>query len=94
MKATVRKQFAFLPPLAWALAIDALDLLPNLINLILTPLGGLGLVGDFGFDVVQSFIALVIFEDPLFGVLNTDIIAPPGFDLLPAYTLNVVLLGL
>lgn len=87
---SVRPQFAFLPPIAWAIAIDALDFLPNVINFFLQFIGGIGIATDLGFDGVQTFLAFLIFQDPLFAVTNADFVLPPGFDVFPAYTAKVV----
>ena len=86
----VRPQFAFLPPIAWAIAIDALDFLPNIINFFLQFLGGIGLATDLAFDGVQTVLALLIFQDPLFAATNADFVLPPGFDIFPSYTAKII----
>lgn len=87
---SVRPQFSFLPPIAWAVMIDAFDFLPNVINFFMQFLGGIGIATDFAFDGVQTFLAFLIFQDPLFAITNVDFVLPPGFDVFPAYTAKIV----
>mgnify|MGYP001394813978 CR=1 FL=1 len=90
-KTGVRKPFAFLPAIAWAVGIDAIDLFPNVINFVLQFFGGVGLALDVFFDVVQTVIAMMIFDDPAFVITNVDFILPPGFDIFPSYTAKVIM---
>jgi hypothetical protein len=85
----VRRQFAFLPPIAWAIAIDALDVVPAAINSILNFLG-VGFAIDFGLDVVQTIFAFIIFEDAAFAITNVDFLLPAPFDVFPAYTAKII----
>ena len=90
-KAKVRRHFAFFPPILWAALIDSLDLFPNVINFVLQFFGGVGLALDVFFDVVQTVIAMMIFDDPAFVITNVDFILPPGFDIFPSYTAKVIM---
>jgi hypothetical protein len=85
----VRKPFAFLPPIAWAIAIDALDVVPAAINTVLNFLG-VGIAIDFTLDVVQTIIAFIIFEDAAFAITNVDFLLPAPFDVFPAYTAKII----
>lgn len=76
----------------YAVLIDALDIFSNLINAILTAigLGGVGLALDGVADILQTLLALIIFEDPVFSIANIDFILPQGFDIFPAYTSKII----
>ena len=89
-----REQFEFLPSWAWAALLDISDLFVNAISLALTATGILAFAGlaiDTAWDVVQTILAVVIFENS-YAVLNVDFILPQGFDLFPTYTLLNILI--
>jgi hypothetical protein len=86
----VKRPFAFLPPIVWAVAIDALDIIPAIINTILTAVMGAGVAIDFGLDVVQTILAFIIFEDAAFAITNVDFLLPAPFDVFPAYTAKII----
>jgi len=85
----VRRQFAFLPPIAWAVAIDALDVVPAVVNTILNFIGA-GFVIDVAFDAVQTVLVFIIFEDAAFAITNVDFLLPAPFDVFPAYTAKII----
>lgn len=87
----VRAPFSFFPAIVWALLIDALDLVSNAFTIPLIALFGSGLGVDFLFDVLQAFIAFIIFDDWRLLVLNADYILPPVFDIFPSYTFYVIM---
>ena len=89
-KTTVKQQFRFLPPIVWALLIDATDTVVTTISTLLLTVFGIGLVTDIGWDVVQSVMALLIFEDPTIALLNLDVIIPPPFDIFPTFTARII----
>jgi hypothetical protein len=70
---------------AYAIVIDSMDLIPNIINSLLNFIG-IGVVLDFGVDGIQTTAALLLFKDPVFAITNVDLIMPSPFDVFPAYT--------
>jgi hypothetical protein len=90
----VRKPFRFLPAIAWAILIDAIDIFGNAVSLILMAVFiPLGLVPDVGIDLIQSLLGLLVFENftmTLGG--STDFLLPPPLDLLPTYTFTYLAL--
>lgn len=90
LNATVRKPFKFLPDIMWAILIDSIDIIPAIINTFLTAFFGVGIAFDLFVDVIQMIFALIIFEDPLFAIVNPDLIIPAPFDVFPSYTAKVL----
>lgn len=100
----VNKKFAFLPGIIWALALDTVDVLgfvKTLVATLLVPvLGPLGLAVDIVLDgiidLAQGLVALFVFSNPKMWQVGTsiDLIAVPGFDLLPSYTLTALAIDL
>lgn len=77
------------PPLGWALALDALDV-------IVAPTQALPLIGEgpkILMNIVQGLLSVIIFENPLmwfFGVF-LDAVSPSPIDtLMPSYTLGYI----
>lgn len=85
-KVQVRKQFKFLPPLGWALAIDAIDAAA----LPFTILPFIGEITGATVDIVQGVASIVVFEDPVMWIAGTtgEVLIPAtgGLDLFPTYT--------
>lgn len=76
MSVKVNKFFNFAPAIAWAMTLDALDIIA----------GWIPIVGEI-FDVIQAVIALAVFDDVrmVFGGF-TDILFLGPFDIIPTYT--------
>jgi hypothetical protein len=86
---SVREPFDFLPPIVYCLLLDAVDFLMTPLHLILTAIGGAGLLSDLTVDVLQVFSALLLFdgvEMALVPGLAAEGLLPPGFDLMPSFT--------
>ena len=85
-KVKVRKWAKFLPAWAWALGLDALDVVPAAVNTILS-FFGVGVVLDWTLDVVQGALALLIFEDARVWAIATgvELVLPAPLDISPTY---------
>lgn len=86
----VRKPFGFLPSIVWVIALDLVDVVPNIINTLLIALGvtaPAGVVLDGIVDFIQTGLLLAIFEKPqelIFGAI--ELVVPPPFDVFPTFT--------
>ena len=82
----LRKPFGILPDWFWAGAIDAVDVLGNIVSTILLAVFGIGVALDLLVDAIQGIAALIIFEDVSVAILGTggDALLPPPFDVFPS----------
>lgn len=94
MKVEVREPFRkFIKnPYIWAIGIDSLDIASNIVDFVLTGVLGLGIVTNEIFDIFQTGLALIVFEDSRIGIFNEDFLLPAPFDILPSFTANVYIL--
>lgn len=100
----VRKWGRRVPALAWAMGLDALDIIPNTVDAVLTILGlSVGGIGaTFGlatntiFDMIQGLLSIVIFEDQRMwiGAFAGDVFLPSPLDLFPTYTTSALAIQL
>jgi len=87
----IPKKFRGTVPLALALIIDAVDIVPNFLSLILSATGigiPVGITLDAGTDLIQGALASLVFEDPKIWAIGTgiELSLPPGLDFIPSYT--------
>ncbi len=80
-----------IPAIVYALTIDALDIVPNLIETIVS-VTGIGIpfaVGtNLAMDGIQLAISFFVFESPLMwlGASGAEVIIPAPIDIFPTYT--------
>jgi len=88
----VRKPFRFLPAIVWAILLDAIDYTAGVATFLLSFVG-IGLVLDVLVDVVQTVLALIIFEDSAKILLSGgwEALPIPGIDIVPSFTAYVLL---
>jgi hypothetical protein len=93
-KVLVRKWASFLPAWLWCILIDAIDLVTNLLDVVLSFVG-IGFITNLGVDAVQGVLSLALFENPELWVIGTggEALLPPGLDIFPSYTAMYVFIN-
>ena len=89
IKLKTRKWAKFMPTLWWCILIDAVDIVTNIVNGILTAVFGIGILTDAIMDGIIGVMAFLVFEDIRAVGLPTllEIGLPVGFDIIPSYTI-------